>query len=101
MIVPIRVRFAGGSLRDLRVAHTLDATEKGVKLAGLVGDVKVDDLIEIHHRNKRAWFRVIWVKYSEKLSQKLIGAVCVEPDKNIWHMDFPPDLDEYEEADDR
>ena len=43
MIVPIRVRFAGGSVRDLRVARTLDATEKGVKLAGLVGEVKVDD----------------------------------------------------------
>lgn len=101
MIVPIRVRFAGGSLRDLRIAHTLDATEKGVKLAGLVGDVKVDDLLEIHHRNKRAWFRVIWVKNSDKVSQKLIGAVCVEPDKNIWQMDFPHDPDEYEETDDR
>ncbi len=101
MILPIRVRFAGGSVRDLRVAHTLDATEKGVKLAGLVGDVKVDDLIEIHHHNKRAWFRVIWVKHSEKLSEKLVGAVSVEPDKNIWPINFPPDPDEYEEADDK
>ncbi len=97
MIVPIRVRFAGGSVRDLRIAHTLDATEKGVKLAGLVGEIKADDLIEIHHRNKRAWFRVVWIKHSDKLSERLVGAVCVEQEKNIWPLDFPADPDEYEE----
>jgi hypothetical protein len=99
MVVPVRVRFAGGAARDLRVAHTLDATESGVRLGGLVGEVKVDDLLEIHHRHKRAWFRVVWIKNSENPSERLLGAVCVEQDKNIWEMSFPPDLDEYETKD--
>jgi hypothetical protein len=97
MLVPVRVRLAGSPITDLRVAHTLDVTEQGVKISGLLGDLTVGDVLEIHYRNKRAWFRVIWIREAEKLSDRQIGAVRVETDKNLWTMDFPDNPDEYEE----
>ena len=98
MLVPVRVRLAGSPITDLRVAHTLDATEQGVKLSGITGDLIVGDVLEIHYRDKRGWFRVVWIQEADNQMHRQIGAVNVEPDKNIWRMDFPNDQDEYEES---
>ena len=95
MVLPVRVRLPGASARDFKVAYTLDATDRGVRLAGLEGEVKVDDVIEIHNRTKRALFRIVWIKHSDKASERQIGAVCVE-EKNIWSVDFPADAQENE-----
>jgi hypothetical protein len=97
MLVPVRVRLAGSPITDLRVAHTLDATEQGVKLSGITGDLIVGDVLEIHYRSERGWFRVIWIQEADNPTHRQIGAVNVESDKNIWAMDFPNDADEYEE----
>jgi hypothetical protein len=98
MVVPVRVRVMGvGRPNATLVAHTLDATESGVKLGGLRGDVNVGDVIEIQHRRERAMFRVVWIQAVEKSGEKHVGAECVDPDKNIWGTDFPQHTDEYEE----
>jgi hypothetical protein len=100
MVVPVRVRLAGaGSSQPTQVAHTLDANENGVRLAGFRGDVNVGDVIEIQHRRERAMFRVVWIRLLEKSLEKHIGAECVEPDKNIWGQEFPRQTDEYEQRD--
>ena len=96
MVLPVRVKLPGAAARDLKVAYTLDATDRGVRLAGLEADVKVDDVIEIHNRTKRALFRIVWIKPSDKASERQIGAVCVE-EKNIWSVDFPADAQENEQ----
>jgi hypothetical protein len=98
MLVPVRVRLAGSPITDLRVAHTLDATEQGVKLSGITGDLNVGDVLEINYRNKRGWFRVVWIQEADNPTDRQIGTVNVEPDKNIWTMDFPNEPDEYEES---
>src|ERR1051326_5154667 len=97
MLVPVRFRLAGNPITDVRVAHTLDATEQGVKLSGIEGDLSVGDVLEIDYRDKRGWFRVVWIKDADKPAHRQIGAVNVETDKNIWKMDFPNDPDEYAE----
>jgi hypothetical protein len=95
MVVPVRVRLARtkGS-QGTQLAHTLDATANGVRLAGFRGDVKVGDTIEIQPRHDWARFRVIWIHASEKSSEKHIGAECIEPDKNIWAVEFPQQTDD-------
>jgi hypothetical protein len=98
MLVPVRVRLAGSPITDLRVAHTLDATELGVKLSGITGDVNVGDVLEIDYRNKRGWFRVVWIREADNPTDRQLGAANIEPDKNIWKMDFPNEPDEYEES---
>lgn len=79
------------------VAHTLDATEHGVRLAGFHAEVKVTDILEVQHRRESALFRVIWVRSAGKFGEKHIGAEAVEPDTNIWGTEFPAHPDEYEE----
>ena len=97
ILVPVRIRLAGSPVTDFRVAHTLDATEQGVRLSGISGDLTQGDVLEVHYRNERAWFRVVWIRQAEKQTNRVIGAVCIEPDKNIWTLDFPDNPDEYEE----
>lgn len=97
MLVSVRVRLAGTSIADLHLAHTLDATEQGVKLSGIAVELKLGDVLEIHYRNNRAWFRVIWIQEAEKQTDRQIGTACIESDKNIWSLDFPNNPDEYEE----
>ncbi len=98
MVVPVRVRLAGINPAQVsESAHTLDATESGVKLGGLRGEVNVGDVIEIQHRHARALFRIVWIRLLENSSEKHVGAECVEPDKNIWGEEFPHEADEYEE----
>jgi hypothetical protein len=98
MVVPVRIRLVGASHQNIsQVAHTLDATETGVKLGGLQGDLRAGDVIEIQYRRERAMFRVVWIQSIEKSSEKHIGAECIEADKNIWGTEFPHHPDEYEE----
>jgi hypothetical protein len=96
MVVPVRVKLVGSDA-PAETACTLDASESGVKLAGYHGECKPEDLIEIHRRHKRARFRVVWVKRLPNSSEKQLGAVCVEPDKNIWDAKCPQRPDEYED----
>jgi hypothetical protein len=97
MVVPVRVRLAGAKSPQSLLAHTLDATESGARLAGIPLDFKVGEIIEVQHRRERALFRVIWVRAMEASAEKQMGIECVEPDKNIWGMDFAQRADEYEE----
>ena len=83
MVVPVRVRLTGANDSHAQMAHTLDATENGVRLAGFRGELKVGDAIEIQHQHKRAMFRVVWIQTLGKSSEKQVGAVCMEPDKDI------------------
>jgi len=96
MVAPIRVRLAGSNQLS-QPAHTLDATESGVRFAGFRGELNPEDIIEIQHRHERGLFRVVWIRVPDKSSEKHVGAQCVEFDKNIWGEEFPNQTDEYEE----
>src|SRR2546427_762237 len=96
MVVPVRLRLMGAGLSQTsQLAHTLDANENGVKLAGFQGDLNVGDVIEIQHRHERAMFRVVWIRLVRKSSEKHIGAECVEAGKNIWGEGFSHETDEH------
>lgn len=81
------------------LAHTLDISDHGVRLAGLRCDLKRDDLFELHHKHKHARYRVVWVATREGSSEKYLGGECLEPEKNIWGVDLDDKRDEYEEKD--
>jgi hypothetical protein len=97
MVVPIGVRLVGSD-QESEPAHTLDATERGVRFGGFRGDLKEGDIIEIQHRYERSLFRVVWIRVPANSSEKHVGAECVF-DINIWGDDFPQETDEYEESD--
>lgn len=97
MVVPIRVRLAGTEDAS-QPAHTLDATERGVRFVGFRGELNPGDIIEIQHWHERSLFRVVWVHSLEGSAEKHVGAECVF-DANIWGDEFPHESDEYEQSD--
>ena len=98
MVVPIRVRLAGTE-NPSRPAHTLDATERGVRFAGYSDELNPGDIIEIQHRHERSLFRVIWIHSPKGSFEKHVGAECVF-NANIWGNEFQQEPDEYEQSDD-
>jgi ribosomal 50S subunit-recycling heat shock protein len=96
-VVPVRIWVAGS--KDSHLAHTLDVSNHGVKLGGCRGEMKVGDKIEIQYHHKRAQFQVAWIISREDSSEKEIGAECLEPEKQVWGVEFPQEADEYEEQD--
>jgi hypothetical protein len=93
-VVPVRLWIAGS--KESHLAHTLDVSNHGVKLGGCRGEIKVGDKIEIQYHHKQATFRVAWITAGKDSSEKQIGAVCLEPGKNVWGAKFSEQSDEYE-----
>src|SRR6266702_829380 len=91
--VPVRFWISGSE--DSHLAHTLDVSNHGVKLAGCRGEFKVGDKIEVLYRHKHAQFRVAWNTAREGSSEKQIGAECLEPEKQVWGTEFPEQADDY------
>ena len=96
-VVPVRLKIAGS--QESHLAHTLNATNNGVRLGGYRGEIKVGDEIVIQYRHAQARFRVIWIAALDEASEKQIGAECLEPGKRLWGERFPEQADEYEEQD--
>jgi hypothetical protein len=94
-VVPTRLWIAGNE--ESHLAYTLDVSEHGVRLGGFRGELKVGDKIEIQYHHTRAQFQVVWITAREGSSEKQIGAECVEPEKQLWGVEFPEQTDEYEE----
>ena len=94
-VVPVRLKIAGS--QESHLAHTLNATNNGVRLGGYRGEIKVGDEIVIQYRHAQARFRVIWIAALDEASEKQIGAECLEPGKHLWGERFPEQVDEYVE----
>jgi hypothetical protein len=94
-VVPVRLRIAGS--QETFLAHTLNATNNGVRLGGYRGEMKVGDEIVIQYRHARARFRVIWIAALDESSEKQIGAECLESGKQLWGERFPERPDEHVE----
>jgi hypothetical protein len=88
MVVPVTVRVVGPSADQIFLAHTLDATKDGVRLGGFHADLVAGEIIEVRHRHERAVFRVVWVKSSDKSSEKQVGAASVDGNGNIWDAEL-------------
>jgi hypothetical protein len=100
MVAPLRFRIIGKSgNQETYLAHTLDASDHGVRLAGFRCDLKAGDVIELQYRHTRARFRVVWIATPEGLREQHLGAECVEPEKDMWGVEIPDRIDEYEEKD--
>ena len=59
--------------------------------------MKVGDRIVIQYRHMQAQFRVTWIAARKGSSERQIGAVCLEPGKQVWGARFLEEADEYEE----
>ena len=98
-VVPVRLRVEGSE--DSHLAHTLDISKHGVRLGGYRGEMKVGDKIVIQYHHMQAQFRVTWIAVPKGSSERQIGAVCLEPGKQVWGERFLEEVDEYQGKKDR
>ncbi|HUK88295.1 MAG TPA: PilZ domain-containing protein [Terriglobales bacterium] len=101
MVLPVRVWGMNALGKPFtQLAHTLDITPTGARLAGFHCDLNLDEVIGIQYRHRKARFRVAWVGRPKAAGDTLIGVQCLELDKNIWGLELEESgqQDEYEPA---
>jgi hypothetical protein len=91
----VSLRIAGSEVSHL--AHTLDVSNRGVKLGGCRGEMKVGDKIEIRYRTSWHNSESLGSFLTEGSVERQIGAECLEPEKQVWGAPLPRQADEHEE----
>ena len=89
-VLPIRVRgndASGKSFEDL--AHTLDITPTGARLAGIRHTLKVGDQITLTYRQRKIEFKVIWTKPIQGTAEYQVGVRTMAKDADAWGMNKP------------
>jgi hypothetical protein len=96
MVVPVRLCIQERNGSSSHLVHTLDVTHGGTRLGGLQCTLTPGMTVEVQRYNKRAKFRVIWVKSpGEKSRETQVGLQCLEPEKHIWGIDLSAEADNY------
>jgi hypothetical protein len=94
MVVSVRVLAAdpGGDSHE-QLAHTLDITYAGVRIAGLQQPLTAGEVVRLQRGANRRCFRVVWSNQVGGAYQA--GLEAVEPLKQFWNLQLPEDQDEY------
>ena len=86
MELPVHLRrFAADEKPQL--AHTLDVSTSGARLAGLKEPPTLSDIVEIQCGGRIAPFRVVWTGVPGTPTQGQFGVECLAPEANIWELD--------------
>ncbi len=96
-VVPVRIfgtDAAGNNFYE--VAHTLDISANGTRLAGVRVLLQVGDTIGVQHQHRKSQFEVVWVRRMAQGTEYQVGLRCLEPQKDVWNV---KELTELSEAD--
>jgi len=86
-VLPVRIKgkdAAGKSFEEL--AHTLDVTAQGARLASVRHELNVKDEITIFYRQRKIQFRVVWIKKMKGTSEFHVGLQAATQDKEAWGL---------------
>ena len=93
--LPVRVsRWIAGHSTASQMACTLDITPDGARLNGIYSAQEPGEIIAIERGKSRALFRIVWIGARGTAQAGQVGVQCIEPEKRIWEVDFPPEADE-------
>lgn len=81
----VRVRTPGSGQR-VRLAHTVDISNSGARLAGLDEPVEAGEVLTLECFDRRAPFRVVWVGKPGTASAGQAGLECLAPNTDIWKL---------------
>lgn len=70
------------------MAHTLDVSRTGARIAGVAAAMRVGDNVGLQYRNVRGRFRVTWVAASAG-KEPQIGLLSLQPEKEFWGIGLP------------
>ena len=79
MVLPVKFSAAKESL----MAHTLDITPSGARLGALRTELQPGAIVHLQRGQKKAKFRVVWVRQLEN-NEMQAGVESVDSPDNFW-----------------
>jgi TonB family protein len=91
MVLPLRFSRdrSGAAPHESQLAHTVDISPAGARLGGLREPLQPGQTIVLQRQQKRAQFRVIWMKQLAS-NEVQAGLEALAVDKNFWGVELPP-----------
>lgn len=91
-IVPVRI---WGNDRDgnpfCEHVCTVNISRQGTRVAGLRAALTVGETVGVQYRNRQARHRISWIGRHCTPTGTQVGLLCLEPDKQLWHVVLPED----------
>ena len=86
-VLPVKVWGNDGTGKPYSaVAHTLDITQTGARLGSVHHIFSIGDRLTLQYRQRKADFRVVWVKQLEKSSEFQIGLATITHENDPWGL---------------
>ena len=83
MVLPVKISID----HVTHLAHTVDITGAGAKLAGVRAQLQTGAIIELQRGPRKAKFLVRWIKNLDA-NEVQIGIECQEPQEKFWGVDL-------------
>ena len=89
MVLPVRVSGIDKDGTPYSIlAHTLDFSRLGARLAGIRQPLRVGETITLEYKLRRARFAIRWVGAPGTPAQQTVGVQSLEPENFLW-LDVP------------
>ena len=88
--LPVHIRRPATNQKP-QLAHTVDISNSGARLAGLAGleePLSLGEIIEIDCDRRNAAFQVVWIGSPGQATEGQAGVACLTPEANIWGLDL-------------
>ena len=83
MVLPVKISFD----QTTHLAHTVDITGTGARLAGFRAQLQVGATIELQRGSRKGKFLVRWIKNLDA-NEFQMGIECQEPQDKFWGVDL-------------
>jgi len=81
-VLPARIKGKDSSGKTFEeLAHTLDVTAQGARLASIHHELNVTDEITVFFRQRKMQFRVVWIKKMRGTSEFQVGLQALSQEK--------------------
>jgi hypothetical protein len=91
--LPVQIRRSATDQKS-QLAHTVDISNSGARLAGLEEPLSLGEIIEIDCDRRNAAFQVVWIGSPGQATEDQVGVACLTPAANIWGLDLSRQTDE-------
>lgn len=86
-MLPVRIKGTDSTGKVFEeLAHTLDVTATGARLASIRRELTVLDEVTIFYRQRRMQFRVVWIRQMKGTAEFQVGLSALAQDKEAWGL---------------
>src|SRR5438270_6796759 len=99
MVLPLRLWGTDSNGNPfVQLAHTLDVSPRGARLAGFRAAVSIGDIVGVQYRLQKSQFRVAWIGRPGAAKSDQIGIEYLDADKKIFGLELVDErlVDEYQ-----